>query len=236
MNYFFIAQADPETYGIDIIKVLTESSFMVQAVLYLLVLMSVICWFIIGYKWFYFHRANKITTRFLDVFWTSKHLDKVYEAFDTFAYSPSARVFKEAYKEMRRIKAADKDQQDTLLSGFENIERTIRRARQIELTKFETLIPFLGTTGSTAPFVGLFGTVWGIVEAFDRIPKGGGAILDKVAGPMAHALIATAVGLLAAIPAVMAYNWFVRQIKVSSAQVDGFSDEFLNIVRRHFVK
>lgn len=229
-----LAQAPQETYGIDLLEVLTHSSFMVQSVLLLLALMSIVCWFIIGYKWLQFHRVARANQAFLETFWSARQLDKVFEAVPMHPSSSVARVFKEAWKEMGRIKKHGGETQG-MLSSFENIERTIRRARREELTRSEKMVPFLGTTGSTAPFIGLFGTVWGIVEAFDMIPKDtGGVILDKVAGPMAHALLATAVGLLAAIPAVMAYNWFVRKIKVAHAEVDGFSSEFLNILRRHF--
>jgi biopolymer transport protein TolQ len=215
---------------------------MVQAVLLVLAVMSVACWFIIGYKWWYFRKTHKANVSFIDEFWGSKRLDKIYEASAGHVQSPAARVFREAYVEMTRLK--DQEQAaggaaagGVMEGGFENIERAVRRATFQEVTRLEKLVPFLATTGSTAPFIGLFGTVWGIVEAFDRIPKqSGGVILDKVAGPMAHALIATAVGLLAAIPAVMAYNWFVRKIKVTAGEVDSFSSEFLNIVRRHFFK
>ena len=232
MNWL-IATASSKTYGIDLVEALTQSSLMVQSVLLVLVLMSLACWFIIGFKWFQFLRAAQANQKFLEMFWGSRKLDKVFEEASQFPSSPVSRVFQEAYKEMVRVKKHEAE--GGMLSGFENVERTLRRARQEELTRSEKMIPFLGTTGSTAPFIGLFGTVWGIVEAFDLIPRDtGGSILDKVAGPMAHALIATAVGLLAAIPAVMAYNWFVRKIKVAHAEVDGFSSEFLNILHRHF--
>lgn len=237
MNILFLAAAESETYGIDIFEVLFHASTMVQSVLFLLAGMSAACWFIIGYKWYYFHRARLANRRFTEAFWNSKRLDQIGEAAEAEPHSPSARLFREAYAEMARLKGAGQEggEGKSFLSGFENIERTVRRSLQEEVTRLENLVPFLATTGSTAPFIGLFGTVWGIVEAFDRIPRQtGGSILDKVAGPMAHALIATAVGLLAAIPAVMAYNYFVRRIKVSVAEVDSFSSEFLNVIRRHF--
>jgi len=238
MDFVLFAGAEAETYGVDIFEVLGTASAMVQAVLYLLFAMSAVCWFIIGYKWYYFFRAHRANGLFSQAFWSSRRLDEIKKAAEQQSHSPTARVFMEAYLEMTRLKTQESaDSGSNLLSGFENIERSVRRATQEEVTKLEKLVPFLATTGSTAPFIGLFGTVWGIVEAFDRIPKqGGGVILDKVAGPMAHALIATAVGLLAAIPAVMAYNWFVRKIKLSVAEVDSFSSEFLNVVRRHFFK
>jgi len=237
---FLLAAAEGETYAVDVWEVLLNASAMVQAVLFLLIGMSLVCWFIIGYKWYYFHRAHKANVRFSEAFWNSRRLDSIHEAAQAEPNAPAARVFREAYLEMNRLKGADAESSAdgrNLLSGFENVERTVRRVTQEEVTRLEKMVPFLATTGSTAPFIGLFGTVWGIVEAFDRIPKqSGGVILDKVAGPMAHALIATAVGLLAAIPAVMAYNWFVRRIKLAVAEVDSFSSEFLNVVRRHFFK
>ncbi len=241
MNHaFLLATAQGETYAVDVWEVLLNASAMVQAVLFLLIGMSLICWFIIGYKWYYFRRAHQANVRFSEAFWNSKRLDSIHEAAQSEPNAPTARVFREAYLEMNRLKGAEAESSAdgrNLLSGFENVERTVRRVTQEEVTRLEKAVPFLATTGSTAPFIGLFGTVWGIVEAFDRIPKqSGGVILDKVAGPMAHALIATAVGLLAAIPAVMAYNWFVRRIKLAVAEVDSFSSEFLNVVRRHFFK
>ncbi len=235
---FLLAATGSETYGIDIVEVMGSASTMVQAVLLFLAGMSVVCWFIIGYKWFYFRRASRSNRRFLEVFWSSRKMDEIHDATLDNINSPAARVFREAYAEMKRLKGQDaSERQGNFLSGMDNVERAVRRATTEEVTKLERMVPILGTTGSTAPFIGLFGTVWGIVEAFDRIPKeGGGGILDKVAGPMAHALIATAVGLLAAIPAVMAYNWFVRKIRLATGEVDSFSSEFLNIVRRHFFK
>ena len=230
--------ASGETYGVDIIEVLGSASAMVQAVLYLLVLMSAGCWFIVGYKVYLLHRAHVANRRFREAFFNAGRLEEVGELAGAEPHAPAARVFLEAYGELTRVLADSSSGSDTLFGGgFENIERTVRRTTQEEVTRLERFIPFLGTTGSTAPFIGLFGTVWGIVEAFDRIPKdSGGVILDKVAGPMAHALIATAVGLLAAIPAVMAYNWFVRRIRLAAAEIDSFSAEFLNVVQRRFFK
>lgn len=227
-----------ETYGIDIAEVLTHASLMVQAVLFFLAAMSVVCWFIIGYKWFFFRRSMGLNRRFLDLFWSSRHLDQVRDGAADVADAPLNRVFQGAYAELNRFQEMKRSGEAVdPRRALDNVERAVRRSTAEELYRTERMISVLGTTGSTAPFIGLFGTVWGIVEAFDRIPKqSGGVILDKVAGPMAHALIATAVGLLAAIPAVMAYNYFVRKVKVASGQLESFSDEFLTLVRRHFEK
>jgi biopolymer transport protein TolQ len=122
------------------------------------------------------------------------------------------------------------------LGGIDNLIRALRRAASTELTSLERLIPFLATTGSTAPFIGLFGTVWGILRAFQKIGIEGTASIAVVGPDIAHALIATAVGLAAAIPAVMAYNYFNSRIRVLTTEMDNFSDDFLNIVKRHFSK
>ena len=118
---------------------------------------------------------------------------------------------------------------------IDNIARSLRRAQQSEVTSLESMVPFLATTGSTAPFVGLFGTVWGIMNSFISIGAQKNASLDVVAPGIAEALIATAIGLVAAIPAVMAYNFFVRKISVLSGEMESFSSDMLNIVRRHFL-
>jgi biopolymer transport protein TolQ len=104
----------------------------------------------------------------------------------------------------------------------------------VELMQLERRIPFLATTGSTAPFIGLLGTVWGILRAFQKIGITGQASMQTVGPDIAHALIATAVGLAAAIPAVMAYNYFVNRLRILSSEMDNFSNDFLNIVKRHF--
>jgi biopolymer transport protein TolQ len=235
MNVLVLATATGETYGVNLAEVLFSASAMVQAVLWLLVGMSVGCWFIIGFKWYTFRRAHKANLRFLDGFYAAKGMEGGRALAEGEPFSPAARVFLEAHRELVRLQESEGT--SGMLRGFENVERSVRRATQEQVTLLERLVPFLATTGSTAPFIGLFGTVWGIVEAFDAIPRqSGGVILDKVAGPMAHALIATAVGLLAAIPAVMAYNFFVRKIKLAVSEVDSFSSEFLNIARRHHFK
>ena len=119
---------------------------------------------------------------------------------------------------------------------IENVERSLRRAFTDEMTHMESLVPFLATTGSAGPFIGLFGTGWGMLNSFRAIAAKGSANLATVAPGMAEALIATAIGLVAAIPAVMAFNYFARKTKVLSAEMESFSNDFLNIVKRHFLR
>jgi len=122
------------------------------------------------------------------------------------------------------------------LGGIENVERALRRAMVAEGTYLESKVAFLATTGSAAPFIGLFGTVWGIMGAFQDIYTQGNANLATVSKPISEALIATAVGLFAAIPAVIAYNYFLSKITVLRSEMESFSSDFLNIVKRHFFK
>src|SRR5690606_27282093 len=116
----------------------------------------------------------------------------------------------------------------------DNVERALARARLSENTKLENLLPFLATTGSAAPFIGLFGTVWGIMEAFLNIAAQGNADLASVSQPIAEALVTTALALASAVPAVVAYNYFQRRLKVLNAEMSNFSSDFMNIVKRHF--
>jgi biopolymer transport protein TolQ len=122
----------------------------------------------------------------------------------------------------------------TELGGIDNIARALRRATNSEITRLEKYLTFLATTGSTAPFIGLFGTVWGIMTSFKGIGETGSASLAVVAPGIAEALIATAIGLVAAIPAVIGYNHFQYKIRVLIGEMDNFSTEYLNVVQRTF--
>ena len=140
----------------------------------------------------------------------------------------------ELAKLSKLTKAKQSEASGELLGGEENLDRALRRAARVERNNLEKMTTFLATTGSTAPFIGLFGTVWGILLAFQKIGATGQASLAVVGPDIAHALIATAIGLAAAIPAVMAYNYFNRRIRVLEDEMGNFSSDFLNIVKRHF--
>jgi biopolymer transport protein TolQ len=232
------AAGESEKKGI--FELLLDASPVVMGTLVLLLLFSIISWYIIGYKFFYLRRAHTESLDFLDTFWQSKRLDAIYQSAQGFKRSPLSQVFKAGYVELTKLKGQEEGKtMSAALGGLENVERALRRAASAEVTHLESLVPFLATVGSTAPFVGLFGTVWGIMNAFvniNQLVDGGEVSLAVVAGPIAEALIATAIGLFAAIPAVIAYNYFVNRIKVLSSEMDNFSADFLNIVKRHFLK
>jgi biopolymer transport protein TolQ len=150
-------------------------------------------------------------------------------------------MFNEGYGELKKLmeKGEDPEEPDGISTdpgGIDNIARALRRATTSEITRLEKYLTFLATTGATAPFIGLFGTVWGIMTAFKGIGETGSASLAVVAPGIAEALIATAIGLAAAIPAVMGYNHFQHKIKVVISEMDSFATEFLNIVQRTFAK
>ena len=221
-----------------------ETGLVVKIVLLILVYFSVVSWAIIFYKLLQVHKANKESERFLDFFWKTKRFDAVNAQLDRFANSPLAVLFNEGYGELKKLmekgdtphEAESAREVTTDLGGIENIERALRRATTSEITRLEKYTTFLATTGSTAPFIGLFGPVWGIMTAFKGIWQSGSASLAVVAPGIAEALIATAIGLVAAIPAVMGYNHFQHRIRVIIAEMDSFSTEFLNIVHRSFGK
>ncbi|MFK7930732.1 MAG: MotA/TolQ/ExbB proton channel family protein, partial [Myxococcota bacterium] len=155
-------------------------------------------------------------------------LDTVYEQTGTYGRSPVSNVFKSGYKELARLSAGGQSQDPSA-----NLARTLRQAQQVETTELEQYVTFLATTGATAPFIGLFGTVWGILQAFLKLGQPGSEATLQVVGPdIAHALVATAVGLVAAIPAVWAYNYFNSRLHVLDTEMDNFSADFLNIVKR----
>ncbi|BDV41109.1 Tol-Pal system subunit TolQ [Geotalea uraniireducens] len=217
------------------------TGLVVKLVLVILVFFSVVSWAIIFFKVLQVHRANNESERFLDFFWKTKRFDAINAQLDRFTNSPLSVLFNEGYSELKRLveRGDQRDEPDVIstdLGGIDNIARALRRATTSEITRLEKYVTFLATTGSTAPFIGLFGTVWGIMTAFKGIGESGSASLAVVAPGIAEALIATAIGLVAAIPAVVGYNHFQHKIKVLIAVMDNFSTEFLNIVQRTFAR
>lgn len=226
--------------GLDYLAIITHGGPVVSGVLLLLVLSSLASWSIIIRKWLHLRRAQRQSVTFLETFWRSKRLDAIFGAAEELPLSPIAQTFRTGYVELSKVTqghaaSAEGDMHDQL-GGFENVERALARATNAELTTLETSVPFLGTTAAAAPFVGLFGTVWGIMGAFHDIYRVGNANLATVAKPISEALIATAMGLFAAIPALVAFNAFNSRIRVLENEMRNFSADFLNIIKRHIFK
>lgn len=234
--HLITAQVEAAAEPKGVLQILTEASGVVLGVLCILMCTSLVSWFIIGYKWFYLRRARIESQKFLEIFWQSKRLDQIYQSAEQFPRSPISQVFKAGYIELSKLKGTEGDSMSGHLTGIENVERALRRATTSEMTQLESRLPFLATVGSNAPFIGLFGTVWGIMVAFVNLQAKKATGIDVVAGPIAEALIVTAFGLFAAIPAGVAYNFFLSKMRVLGSEMDNFSSDFLNIVKRHFFK
>ena len=222
--------------NLDIIKMFEKAHWIVQAVMVLLAVMFVIGLYIIIYKTLYVRRASSESDQFQDSFWRSRDIEQIYKQAQSLRNSPLSQMFVAGYTELAKL-ASDEDLRGDREGNLANIERALRRAQTVETTKLESMVPFLATTGSAAPFIGLFGTVIGILLAFLEISESEGAATLKVVGPhIAEALFATAIGLVAAIPAVMAYNYFMRRIRVLRSEMETFEHDYLNIIKRHFLR
>ena len=233
----FLQETTPDDYSW--LALVLAAPAEVKALIIVLLVMMLISWFIVGVKIVGLLQATMQTRRFLSLFWAEEEsgtwspdrIETVYAQIKSLNKSPLAKVFHSGYVELARLSAGTTDREGTL----ENIERSLRRSGTTEMTKLESLLPFLATTGSVSPFIGLLGTVLGILEVFHQLGGSGDASLGVVGPKIAEALFVTAIGPFAAIPAVMAYNYFLRRIRVIEAEVETFGSDFLNIVKRHFL-
>ena len=230
---------------VGVLYLVTQAGMVVKLVMILLLFFSVFSWAIIGTKYFQVRRAQRESDQFLDAFWAGENMEEVYTSTKRLRSSPLVYAFQAGYQELNRIREHRKkaavnpgatDLPKVELLGVDNVARALRQATTSEVTRLTRFLPFLATTGSTAPFIGLFGTVWGIMTSFQNLAAQHSAGLDVVAPGISEALVATAAGLAAAIPAVVAYNYYLSRIRVLSSELDNFSAEFLNIVERHFMK
>jgi biopolymer transport protein TolQ len=218
----------------DIVSLFTKAHLIVQAVMVLLALMFLIGVYIIIYKALYVRRATSESVKFGESFWRSRDIEQIYKHAQILQHSPISQMFMAGYTELAKL-ASDERMRSDREGSLENIERALRKAQNVETTKLESMVPFLATTGSAAPFIGLFGTVVGIMFSFQAISSAGNATLQVVGPHIAEALFATAIGLVAAVPAVMAYNYFTRRIRVLRSEMDTFEQDYLNIIKRHFL-
>jgi biopolymer transport protein TolQ len=224
-----------------VFDMIAGSGPVVRLVLIILIAFSIGCWGIALAKTMEMRRARRQSERFVEIFWDAKNLATIHTASGDLKESPVAQIFRAGYQELQRIMKSKRatgngDDEEIDLGGIANVQRAVLRARTLEVTRLERGLTFLATTSSTAPFIGLFGTVWGIMTAFRGLSTTTSSSIQAVAPGIAEALIATAVGLAAAIPAVVMFNRFARQVRVLTAEMDGFTSEFLNIAERHFLK
>lgn len=210
----------------------------VKFVLLLLILMSVVSWAIIFLKYRLFKGIDRAQGEFVRAFSEGKSLATLFDQAERSERTPVSQVFRTGYLELMRLQRgrAAGGTATGAASTLDNVERAMRKAANEEIATMETYLPFLATTGSAAPFIGLFGTVWGIMNAFSGIATTGSASLATVAPGIAEALIATAAGLAAAIPSVMAYNFFVNRVRGIATRMDSFAIEFVNFLDRNMDK
>jgi len=232
---------------IDLIHMIGNAGLVVQFVLLLLLFFSVTSWTIIVMKYLYLRRAFRESSQFIDYFWKSRDLSDAFSTAKRMSSSPIARTFRTGYLELKKVSQSgggtapvasgqEGRSLSSQISGIDNVQRALRRAIDMELTRMTQLVPFLATTGSTTPFIGLFGTVWGIMNSFHGIGLRGSASLAVVAPGISEALVATAAGLAAAIPAVIAFNYFMQKIRIIETELRSFSSDFLNIIERDILR
>ena len=229
-----------------LLGLISSTTIVGKVVLLILGLLSIMSWAIILYKWFTFARTARQSTSFLDVFRRSNKFSEVQAVCRSLGESPFVGLFQAGYAELTaqlRQGQAGTDLPNAhpagapgrpTLKSLPSVDRALMRAATVEVNKLEHWVPFLATTASSAPFIGLFGTVWGIMMAFLSISQSGSTSLQSVGPGIAEALITTAMGLFTAIPAVMAYNYLSQRVKLFASEMDDFSMEFLNIAERNF--
>ena len=228
--------------GGSVIALVARSGALSRAVLLILILFSIASWGIVLHKLWQYRLAKNHTVQFRNVFRRSSKFSEVQSACESLSRSPLVGVFQTGYAElnaqMRDSRSADSQPKDAAerltLRSIDALDRALQRAATVEVNKIESRVSFLATTASITPFIGLFGTVWGIMNAFQGIADTGSSRLGVVAPGIAEALIATAAGLFAAIPAVYFYNHLTHRVKLYVSEIDDFSLEFLNIAERHF--
>src|SRR6201981_1113173 len=224
LNAYWLAFA----VGGEIVDLINQTGFVAKTVLLLLLMFSVLSWAIILSKWSLLRRARVQSGRFVRAFRKAQRLQDIAAVADQFRPSPLVGVFENGYDEFKR----QLGNPSGVLRNPVAVQRAMQVANSEELTRFERNVPWLAITGAVTPFVGLFGTVWGIIDAFHGLGTAGAATLRAVAPGISEALITTAFGLVAAIPAVIAYNLIGSSIREFAARGDDFSLEMMNAIER----
>ena len=223
-----------------IFAMVESSGIVVQSVLILLIFLSIWSWTITIAKFLQFKKIKEQSREFSTIFWETKNFTKVEEACSRLFASPLAQVFTQGYKELSAQIQEAKDSNESLSENKDGkigmLETALKRAEYQESLRLERGLTFLASVASAAPFIGLFGTVWGIMNAFNGLSTSQNSTIQAVAPGISEALVATAIGLAAAIPAAVAYNYYAVAVKNSRDAMNKFSDEFISIAKRYFVK
>ena len=231
--------SDP--FGNDIVQMIFHAGPMVKFVLLILFFFSLTSWTIIFMKLRLLKKSRHEDQRFLELFSSSREINKVYSQSKMFTFSPLAKIFRAGYAEFNRFKSLHGNPDERKVSYskqpiMDNVQRAVKKVLYDQGSRLERGLTFLATTGNASPFIGLFGTVWGIMTSFRSIGMKGSASLAVVAPGIAEALIATAAGLAAAIPAVVAFNYFTRKIRSSQIGMGNFISDLISLLERGLVK
>ena len=216
------------TQDLSILHLILEASAVVQAVMALLASVSFMSWYYIFMKWFAVRQAREKTEGFERDFWSGGNLTNLYNSAvnDRHNAGSMERIFEAGFREFTKLRGQKNLDPKDIVDGA---RRAMRATYQREMDGLESHLAFLASVGSVSPYIGLFGTVWGIMHALKDISQAGSASLDVVAGPIGEALIATAIGIATAIPAVLADNNFLRQVKLTEADLENFATDFLHL-------
>lgn len=216
-----------------------NSGLVIKIVLIVLIVMSIWSWAITIAKLLQFRRARSDSEEFREIFWEARNFARIDDATDRLAASPLAYLFKSGYKELthslHRVEENGSSALSVAESSIEGIGQSLHRAQFEQTVELEKGLTFLATVASSAPFMGLFGTVWGIMNAFHGLSTSTSTTIQAVAPGVSEALVTTAIGIAAAIPAAMAYNYFVVAVRHFKQSMAEFEIEFLNIAKKYFV-
>jgi biopolymer transport protein TolQ len=230
-----------ESLNAGILELVWSAGPVAKFVLGVLLLFSIVSWALIVEKWWQFRRVRRQTLAFVKIFREARRPSVVHAAARKYRDSPLAQLYGAAYAEISGVPdvidhLVDDGDEGLGTDRLDAVHRAMRRAAMLEVAQLERYLPFLATTASATPFIGLFGTVWGIMSAFHGIGTQGSASLAVVAPGISEALIATAAGLAAAIPAVIGYNYFVNRVRHWATEMDGFMLDLLNVLARPAAK
>ena len=240
------ASAAGSSFQGGVLDLIWQAGPVVKIVLAILFGFSFISWGIIIHKGRVLRRAMAESTTFLEIFWERRSLDLIYEEAKHLTGSPLSNIFRAGFIQLVKLKQQSQQRKGVPYTdpgthredrpGLDDVLKKIRWTSAAEVNHLEKYLSFLATTGSSTPFIGLFGTVWGIMDAFRNIGVTGSASISVVAPGISEALVATAIGLFAAIPAVIAYNFFVNKIRILVKEIEGFTDDYVSDLRKAFTE
>lgn len=206
----------------------------IKGVIILLLIMSLYSWFIVFQKEVLYRKIRRDSAAFIERFWKCKNLSEANKTAKQSALAPEAAIFQAAYQELQKLNKSQGGELrlENRLAGMEPLKRAANRSMAEEISRLGQSLPFLASTGSASPFIGLFGTVWGIMAAFHEIGVRGSASLAVVAPGVSEALVVTAAGLAVAIPAVVFYNYYTNQLVEIEGNAEAFATDFINLIER----